>query len=88
MIQDPAFDTHQFREPVSFGRVDRTDVVEVAIARIHDIGFDGLDQGRCIAITLPEVQSKFVGDPNRNVIERTSTDKWRWRNGMRRVAQR
>ena len=46
MIEVPTLDTHQLREPVSLRRVDHADIVEVAIAWLQDIRFDGLDQGR------------------------------------------
>src|SRR5581483_7763790 len=52
VVQIPALNAHQLREPVSLRRMDYTDVIEVAVARLQDISLCRLDQGRLVTFTL------------------------------------
>ena len=50
MIQIAPLDAHELRWPVSFRRVNHTDIVEVAIAWLQDVGLIGCDQCRRISL--------------------------------------
>src|ERR1700736_2775612 len=50
VIEVLALDPHQLREAASVGRVNRADVVEVAVARLHQVGLVGLDQNRRVTL--------------------------------------
>src|SRR3974377_51283 len=54
VIQVPALNTYQLREPVSLRRMDYTNIVEVAIARFQDISLGRLDQCRLVTFAFPD----------------------------------